>query len=264
MVIIPPRHYCVVNNPVLRDEENRLLTDEYGQIRLQYGDQEIRFAKKSLPIISGEELAGTVTRLKVIETNQALHLRALRDFTVNPTLFRRAGDEWLFERTGTYIPAVEVEVVAMVTAKVIKPNQALHLLARQACTDRQGNRRKAGEDWLVKEEGAYLPQIDEEIIGIVHAYVLTERKALHLKAKRTFQDVFNRQRRAGDEWLVTISDAEIHIPDVFEQVVGEVEVTTLSDRQWCIVRDPIDELGKPQLGMRQVRPGKNFLFSPSR
>jgi len=260
MVIIPPRYYCVVNNPVLRDEANRPLTDEYGQIRLQYGDQEIRFVQDPFPLYPGEELAGVVTRLRVIETNQALHLRALRDFTEHSTLVRRAGDEWLFEGPGTYIPAVEVEVVAMVTAKVIKPHQALHLIARQSCMDRLGNRRKAGEDWLVREEGSYLPGIDEEVMGTINAYVLTERKALHLKAKRTFRDVFNRQRRAGDEWLVTISDAEIHIPDVFEEVVGEVEITTLSDREWCIVRDPIDQSGRPQLGLREVRQGRTSFF----
>lgn len=264
MIIVPPRHYCIVVNPVLRDDAGQPLSDEHGQIRLQYGDQEIRFAQDPFPLYPGEELEGKVTRLRVIETNQALKLRSLRDFTEitseNTAINRRAGDEWLFEGPGTYIPRIEVEIIATVIAQVIKPNQALKLIARQSCTDRLGNRRRAGEEWLVREEGAYLPGIDEEVVDILNAYTLTERKALHLKAKRTFIDVFNRQRRAGDEWLVTFADAEIHIPDVYEEVVGEVDITTLGDREWCIVLDPIDHTGRPQLGMREVRQGRTSFF----
>lgn len=208
-----------------------------------------------------------MTQLQVVETNHALRLKAIRDFreslTVNgetETIQRVAGDEWLFEGPGTYIPRVEVEVLETVSAIVIKPNQALRLMARQTCIDRLGNRRRAGEEWIVREEGAYLPGVDEEIIDIIDAYVLTERKALHLRAKRTFTDTFGRNRKAGDEWLVTLEQAEIHIPDVYEEVVGEVEITTLSDRQWCIVVDPIDPQGKPQLGMREVRQGRTSFF----
>ncbi|MGE5657826.1 MAG: colicin uptake protein [Actinomycetota bacterium] len=271
MIVVPPRYYCVIANPVLRDEDGILLTDEHGQIKLRYGDAEIRFAQEPFPLYPGEEVQGEITQLKVVERNQALRLKALRDFTdtilvtnevetQSETINRLAGDEWLFEGPGTYTPRIEVEVVKVVTAIVIKPNQALRLLARQNCTDRQGHRRRAGEEWLVREEGAYLPGVDEEVIGIINAYILTEKKALHLQAKRTFFDVFSRQRKAGDEWLVTIEDAEIHIPDVYEVVVGEVEIATLGDREWCTVVNPIDAEGKPQLGLREVRQGRLSFF----
>jgi major vault protein len=271
MIVVPPRYYYVITNPVLRDEDGNPITDEYGQIKLRYGNAEIRFAQEPFPLYPGEEVQGDITQLKVVERNQALRLRALRDFTdsilatnqaetQSSTINRVAGDEWLFEGPGTYIPQIEVEVVKVVTATVIKPNQALRLLARQNCTDRQGNRRRAGEEWLVREEGAYLPGVDEEVIGIINAYVLTEKKALHLRAKRTFTDIFSHQRKAGDEWLVTFEDTEIHIPDVYEEVVGEVEITTLGDREWCIVVNPIDEDGKPQLQMREVRQGRISFF----
>lgn len=267
MIIIPPRHYCLISNPVLRDEEGQPLADSYGQIRLRYGDEEIRFAQEPFPLYPGEELEGSVTKLQVVETNQALRLKAIRDFSDDiivdgetAQINRKAGDEWLFEGPGTYIPRIEAEVVETVTAIIIKPNQALRLMARQNCIDRQGHRRKAGEEWLVREEGAYLPGVDEEIRDILIAYVLTEQKALHLKAKRTFMDIFGKQRKAGDEWLVTFEDTEIHIPDVYEEVVGEVSITTLSDRQWCIVVNPIDDNGKPQLGFREVRQGLNSFF----
>jgi len=269
MIVVPPRYYCVIANPVLRDQNGNPIIDEHGQIKLRYGDAEIRFAQEPFPLYPGEEVQGDISQLKVIERNQALRLRALRDFTdlvtaevetQSETINRLAGDEWLFEGPGTYIPRIAVEVIQVVTATVIKPNQALRLLARQNCTDRQGNRRRAGEEWLVREEGAYLPGVDEEVVGIIKAYVLTEKKALHLRARRTFTDIFNRQRKAGDEWLVTFNDVEIHIPDVYEEVVGEVKITTLGDREWCIVVNPIDEDGKPQLGLREVRQGRISFF----
>ena len=273
MIVVPPRHYCIVLNPVLRDESNQPQMDQYNQIRLQYGDQEIRFAQAPFPLYPGEELLGDVMSLKVVETNHALRLHAIRDFiddsasamtasddVASVGIQRMAGDEWLFEGPATYIPKIEVEIIADISARVIKANQALRLRARQNCIDYQEQPRRAGEEWLVRDEGAYLPKVDEEVIEIIDAYVLTERKALHLRATRTFEDSFGHQRRAGDEWLVTLDDAEIHIPDVYEDVMGEVEITTLNDRQWCIVLDPIDETGKPQLGMREIRQGLASFF----
>ena len=276
-IVVPPQYYCIVANPVLRDEAGQPIADQYGQIRLRYGDREIRLARDPFPLYPGETLEKGVSKLEVVETNEALRLKAIRDFsetkaipgqgqdpeTQDPetqTINRLAGDEWLFEGPGTYIPRVEVEVLEIVTATTIKPNQALRLMARRSCTDARGNQRRSGEEWLVREEGAYLPGAYEEIVGIIDAYVLTERKALHLSAKRTFVDEAGRARKAGDEWLVTFEDAEIHIPDVYEDVVGEVEITTLSDRQWCIVVDPIDSSGKPQLGMQEVRQGRTSFF----
>ena len=271
MVVVPPRHYCIVVNPVLRDDANQPQSDRYGQVRLQYGDEEIRFTQDPFPLYPGESLVGDVTPLQVVETNDALRLKALRDF-MEPSsapaeneassleVQRVAGDEWLFEGPATYIPKIEVEIVERLSAIVIRPNQALRLRATQNCIDAQGQQRRAGEEWLVREEGAYLPQVHEEVVSLIEAFVLTEQKALHLSAKRTFEDSLGRQRRAGDEWLVTLEDSEIHIPDVYEEVIGEVGITTLNDRQWCIVHNPIDEQGRPQLGRREVRQGLTSFF----
>ncbi|HBL12596.1 MAG TPA: colicin uptake protein, partial [Cyanobacteria bacterium UBA11162] len=145
MIVVPPRYYCVIANPVLRDQNGNPITDEYGQIKLRYGDAEIRFAQEPFPLYPGEEVQGEITQLTVVERNQALRLRALRDFsdsilvtdevaTQSEPINRLAGDEWLFEGPGTYRPRIEVEVIKVVTATVIKPNQALRLLARQNCT----------------------------------------------------------------------------------------------------------------------------------
>lgn len=49
-----------------------------------------------------------------------------------------------------------------------------------------------------------------------------------------------------------MADREAHIPSVAEEVVGVVDVTTLSSRQYCVILDPVGPDGKPQLGNKRV------------
>ena len=267
MIVIGPQCYAVINHPVLVGSDRQPVFDQHGQVQLRYGEQEIRFSQAPFPLYPGEELVGTIRPLQVVQRNQALRLRALWDFTeeiiVNgesENITRLAGDQWLFEGPATYIPRIEVAIIETIDAILIKPNQALSLQARQDCIDRHGHTRIAGEEWLVRQRGAYLPAVDEQVGKLVDAYILTEEKALQLKATRTFTDIFGRQRRAGDQWLVTVADAETHIPDVYEEVVGEISVTTLNDGEWCIVVNPIDANGKPQLGLKEIRQGRRSFF----
>lgn len=59
-------------------------------------------------------------------------------------------------------------------------------------------------------------------------------------------------RKTGEEWLVTMADTEAHIPDVYEEVLGVVDITTLNSCQYCVICDPVDSSGKPQLGQKKV------------
>jgi len=258
MIMIPPRNYCIIQNPVQRDE-GKVVTEEGGQIKVRHGDEEIRFEQEPFPLFPGEKLFGKVTPLQVVAPNSALKLRATRDVEVEEHKYL-AGDEWLFKGPGTYIPRVEVQVVEVVNARVVKPLQALRLKAKKTFIH-NGVTRKAGEEYLHKEIGAYIPNVDEEVVETVNAFVLTEKKALALRAKQTFVDTFGKTRKAGEEWLVTLQDAESHIPDVSEQVVGEVPVTILSSREYAVVLDPVDhKTGKPSLGNRDLRKGETSFF----
>lgn len=51
---------------------------------------------------------------------------------------------------------------------------------------------------------------------------------------------------------MTVADREAHIPSVAEEVVGVVDVTTLSSREYCVILDPVGPDGKPQLGQKRV------------
>uniref|UniRef100_UPI00398E6158 major vault protein-like n=1 Tax=Pristiophorus japonicus TaxID=55135 RepID=UPI00398E6158 len=116
-----------------------------------------------------------VTALQIVMTNTALHLQALLDFEDQDGEERIAGDEWLFEGPGTYIPQKEVEVLQTIQATVIHHNQAIRLRARKETKDREGRDRVTGEEWLVREVGAYLPGVYEEVVDVVDAFVLTEK-----------------------------------------------------------------------------------------
>uniref|UniRef100_A0A3B3ZTY2 Major vault protein n=1 Tax=Periophthalmus magnuspinnatus TaxID=409849 RepID=A0A3B3ZTY2_9GOBI len=263
MVMVPPRHYCIVLNPVARDDNGQVQFDQSGQAKLRHADQEIRLTQDPFPLYPGEEVQQDVTALQIVFPDTALRLQALLDFTDASGTKRTAGDEWLFEGPGTYIPHKEVVVLETIKATVIRENQAIRLRARKEGVDRSGVKRVTGEEWLVSKVGAYLPGAHEEVIDIVNAFILTDKRALHVRALRPFKDAGGRDRRTGEEWLVTMAEREAHIPSVSEEVVGVVAVTTLSSRQYCVILDPVGDDGKPQLGKKRVIKGeKSFFLQP--
>jgi len=161
-VMIPPRNYAIIANPVVRDKDGKVVLHSYGQVRLKYGDEEIRFEQEPFPLFPGEKLYGKVSPLQVVAPQAALRLRAIRDFVDEKSIARTAGDEWLFEGPGTYYPRVEVQVVEIIRAIVVKPNQTLKVRARKAVIDRETKvERRPGEEWLVRKSGAVLPGVDE-------------------------------------------------------------------------------------------------------
>ncbi|XP_056143418.1 major vault protein isoform X2 [Lampris incognitus] len=260
MTMVPPRHFCVIINPVARDDNGQVLFDQSGQAKLRHADLEIRLTQDPFPLYPGEEIQQDVTPLQIVSADTALRLQALLDFEEENGEKRVAGDEWLFEGPGTYIPRKEVVVVETIKATVIRENQAILLRARKEGMDRGGVRRVTGEVWQVSKVGPYLPGAHEEVLDIVNAFILTDKKALHVRALLPFRDAGGRDRRTGEEWLVTIADREAHIPSVAEEVVGVVNVTTLSSRQYCVILDPVGPDGKPQLGQKRVVKGERSFF----
>jgi len=266
MVKIPPRHYVVIKNPVIRDEHKQVVFDSFGDAKLKLNDEEVRFEdtlNEPFPLYPGEVLSDKVRALPFVQPNTAIRLRALRDFQ-DGEIKREAGDEWIFEGPATYYPRVEVQIADNICASIIKENEALKIRARKATVDKYKQARKPGEEWLVRENGAYLPGVDEGIIETVKAYVLTEKRAIHLRATMTFTDVYGIKRASGEEWLITINDASTHIPDVYEDVVnGNVTITTLTNRQYCVVCDPVGKDGKNQFGTYELRVGDcSFFLKP--
>lgn len=89
MVTVPPRNYCIVENPVLRDKDGKVVYDELivssgkevvRQVKLRHAEQEIRLARDPFPLFPGEVLKKDVTSLTVVPADTALRLKAILDF----------------------------------------------------------------------------------------------------------------------------------------------------------------------------------------
>jgi major vault protein len=56
MITIPPRNFCVIENPVLKDQNKKIVFDENGEAKLAFADLEIRFTQDPFPLYPGEIL----------------------------------------------------------------------------------------------------------------------------------------------------------------------------------------------------------------
>lgn len=56
MIMVPPRHYCVILNPAARDDEGQVLFDQSGQAKLRHADLEIRLTQDPFQLYPGEEI----------------------------------------------------------------------------------------------------------------------------------------------------------------------------------------------------------------
>eukprot|EP00092_Neocalanus_flemingeri_P070666 GFUD01086756.1.p1 GENE.GFUD01086756.1~~GFUD01086756.1.p1 ORF type:complete len:850 (-),score=233.37 GFUD01086756.1:107-2656(-) len=263
MVVVPPRHFCVISNPAMTDENKQVLLDNLGQVRLHHAEDEVRLQQVPFPLYPGEEIKVKITLLTVVPALSALRLKVTRDFTDEDNQQRRAGDEMLFEGPCTYIPRKEIEVIGQHKAIIIKPNTAVKLRATRETTDKNGVNRVAGEEWMVKKNGSYLPGVYEEVVVTCTAYFLTDKTAVHVAATQTFTDEKGRQRKSGEEYLITVDDMEAFIPGVYENVIETKGITTLTNRQYCIIVNPVGANGKPQLGAKKLVKGeKSFFLQP--
>ena len=111
---------------------------------------------------------------------------------------------------------MEEKILNTIKAIVIKTNTALKLQATKTFVDRKNIKRKAGEEWLIRETGSFLPDIFEDVVEIVSGTILNDKKCIHLRAMRNFTDVYNIQRKAGSEWLIKNTLGSVHIKDVYE------------------------------------------------
>jgi len=85
--------------------------------------------------------------------------------------------------------------------------------------DSKGKVREAGEEWLIRDVGFYIPGIDESVRDLNEAIIIKDTNALLLEAKQTFVDVYGVERKAGEQWLVTNEMSSTHIIDVYEEFI---------------------------------------------
>jgi len=261
-VTVPPQQYVTVSNPVVVDKTGAVVLDKNGQAILQHGDSEVRTERSPFPLYPGEKLDHAVRPLPTVPLNGALRMEATRDIVAaDGKIVHKVGEEWLEIGPKVLIPHPGARMVSQVSNYLIAPNEALHIRAARDLVDVAGTKRIAGEEYLVRTVGSYLPILDEQVVAKVTATILTPKVALLAQAKLTFVDQFGVQRKIGEQWLVTNEKTESYIPGVEESIVQTVPITTLSSRQYCIVSHPVDpDTGLNQLGKQELRRGPQTFF----
>jgi major vault protein len=113
----------------------------------------------------------------VVARDQALRLRAIYDFKDSKGVPHKAGEEWLHEDLGSFIPPIEVEVAEVINATILTARKAVHVEARFNFTDKSGKVRKAGEKWLLTNETvtSFIPSPNERIVAEVQLTALGPR-----------------------------------------------------------------------------------------
>ncbi|VEL29454.1 unnamed protein product [Protopolystoma xenopodis] len=86
------------------------------------------------------------------------------------------------------------------------------------------------------------------------------KTAICLKALRTHIDSYNKPRRNGEKWLLTLKDTDSHIIGVNEELVSTVRAITLTAQQYAFKLNPINENGVCQLGKKQLIRGECSFF----
>jgi major vault protein len=245
----------------LSKKDKPIIIDKHGQVKVKIGDLEVRTAfdySEPFPLYPGEALQRK-EKLPVIPRNCALKLEAIRDFNSGEER-HVAGDEWLEFGPKIYIPQVEAKIVETIKPITIQGNQALKVRALRETKDSKGKDRNAGEEWLIRDLGFYIPGINETVDSIVKGKIIDDTTALLLEAKQTFTDIYGVERKAGEQWLVTSADASIHIPDVYETFIESKDITVLRDDEFCYIKNPKDEKGQNQLGKKILVVGPRSFF----
>ena len=198
----------------------------------------------------------------VIPRDYAIKVKANRSFKDVNGENREAGDEWIIKGPTIYIPRIEEDFVAQLEPIIIEKNKSIKLRAKLDCINIYGNKMAAGEEWLVKEPGSYLLNINEVLVEFVAGIILTEKKALQLTASKTFKDVYDVERKAGEEWLITKERASLHVCGVNEKVIAQVDITVLQKNEYCYLLNPLEN-GLNQMGKKiLIRGPKTFFLNP--
>ena len=268
MIKLVPNSYVRVKNPVIKDEDGKVVFENLnGKLsklaKLKFGDEETRnYSNNSdpFPLYPGESLVGTIKQARILNEFQALRLVSVRKYKDEYfNVDREVGEEWVLPGPLIYFDHVEVEVTEDIQASVITYNKALRVMAKRDFTDRNDIKRISGEEWIIKKLGPYIPSAEEIVIDYTTPYYLSDTSALILRSTSNFTDAYGIKRNVGDTWLLTNEITSIHIPDVYEVLVKQVEKIVLNRWQYCLIRNPYKD-GKSNFGAKEIRKGETSFF----
>lgn len=197
MIVIPPMHFAKILNPVVLSEKGEPLKDKDGQIRLHHSEIQYRLQsdyKVPFFLYHGEQIEGGVQPLKYIAKENSQVLKAIKRFK-DGEIIREVGDKWLFYGPGICYPRPEVTLLETRTPLKIGPETAIRLSAMQNYLDRNGVRRKAGEEWLVRDQGSYMLDVYEKNLGQQEKIIIGDTSALKMEAIKSFTDCYGNEHK---------------------------------------------------------------------
>ncbi|WAR20713.1 MVP-like protein [Mya arenaria] len=244
MIVVPPAHYCEILNPTAKYVHGEACELKIGQIA-------VRFHGEPFCLYPGEELVGAeeygrgstvyksaIKPQPVVRAGQAIRVEAVYDHTDEDDEERLACEQWQIPGPCLFYPTPNMKMVDIIDPIIIKTGMAVKVRAQQGFTDDEGRERVTGEEWYLNTPGAHLPHVYEEVVSFEERQTLTENTGLILRATQTLIDANG-------------------------EVVSSQSRLVLGQGQYCVVLDPVDNKGKPQLARRQLRVGcASFFLNP--
>jgi len=276
MISIPPRHYCIIRNPIVVDEEGHPVINEHGEVKVRFGETEVRVHDDlgiqqfkpyadPFPLYPYESVEENVKKCTSLKDNEALKLKCIRPFKDERFggVERFPEDTYLINGPASYYPLVDEVIVEKVQSIIITNEVVVVLEAIRDTKDDEGKDRTAGERWLHTKLGNFIPSVDVTIVDFRSPKAITEKKCIHLRALKTTTDIYGKLRKAGEEWLVTLETSSTHIVSPQEEHVNDVQITALSSLEYCYVVNPMRPDGTHRYGEMELRKGEcQFFLNP--
>ena len=246
MISVPAAHYCIVENPVQRSE-GAVALDEVGRPRLRPGEREMRLHQPPFPLYPGETLVSEVQPLPVIGANQALRLRALQDTKDTEGTERKAGDEWLVNKKGAYIPGVDEQVVALV--------EPITLTNRQCCVVCTSPVDGKLQRKILKGPQSFFLQPGEVLEDDVRSMIfLQANEGIDFVAREAFTDETVTpavSRSPGERWMVRGPVTGL-VPPVEAEALNQRSAIPLGPNEGLYIQNTMTgevraEMGRPYL-----------------
>ncbi|RNF06310.1 major vault protein [Trypanosoma rangeli] len=237
--VVPHGSYGVIENPHVRASDGVTpVRDRWGQTKVRAGEREIVIGSTAFPLYPEERLV-LVAPMTVLSQDEGLEVKALCNYTSSDGVKRVEGERFIYAVPGTYCPRVEEEAGEVRRAVHIKQGHAIRVRAVEAFTDKDGQSRRKGEEYLRTEPTSYICTVSEEFVGHVSPIVLHPDEGLHVKVLRRFVDEreYGRgvERLAGQTYFITHDDVPLFLLHPYEKIVLSVKKLHVSKKQYAVV-----------------------------
>ncbi len=173
----------------------------------------------------------------VLNEFTALHLRATKNFTDFYGNKRKAGEEWLIDKSVKDVHIIDAAEELVQEKRIIVLAQNQYCIVRNPVTKESGGKPDYGRQQVRRGEAKFFLQPGEDLFeGIKSIVVINEEEALLVKAKVEYFDKrTNKKYKPGQKWL--IKGPIDFIPENEIEVVEKRQAYPLAENEGIYVRD---------------------------